>query len=386
MPFFQQFSRPQDTLRALARPMVQHARTVPAHARHLWHRGRGPLAVFLPYRGREEASLVRIYAIAAALRPLGWRTLVLPWKLTLDQRRRFLALVRADVVVMQGVRHPLNRPALYPGIPIVMDMDDADFHLPHLTAHLRQAMPDLTAMIAGSQYVADWCRDAGCPEAHVVWTGMAASPGAGTPHERRPPVVAWAQTRPMTYTDEARMVREVASALARQRPDMRLRLYDRQPEDDGAFADWFQQAGISVEWCEKSQFSDYLQSFDDVAIGFAPLSEASPFSRGKSFGKVLAYLDRHVPVICSDAGEHSHFFGPDTGIMSNDPDVWVQGALQLLADPDTRQRMADTAFAMFRKELSQASAVSKIDRVLRGVLPEKLHNIDYQHIKSATLS
>jgi hypothetical protein len=59
--------------------------------------------------------LLRIYTIAAALRPLGWRTAVLPPGLDLAQRQRLIRLIVPDVLVMQGARHPLNRPALYPG-------------------------------------------------------------------------------------------------------------------------------------------------------------------------------------------------------------------------------------------------------------------------------
>lgn len=91
------------------------------------------------------------YGIAQALRELGWRTLVLPWKLTLAQRRRFLAWSRPDVVVMQGVRHGLNRPALYPDWPILLDMDDADFHLPHLAEPVRDAMGHVVGVIARSR-------------------------------------------------------------------------------------------------------------------------------------------------------------------------------------------------------------------------------------------
>jgi len=118
------------------------------------------MAVFLPAYGPEGAALLRIYKVAQNLRDLGWRTLVLPWKLTLAQRHRFLARAAADIVVMQGARHALNRPELYPGQTILFDMDDADFHLPHLAEPIRASMPHVSAVIAGSAYIADWCRAA----------------------------------------------------------------------------------------------------------------------------------------------------------------------------------------------------------------------------------
>ena len=92
----------------------------------------GKAAAFLPSKPRAQSSLLRIYAVAESLRDLGWTTLVLPATLDLAQRRRLLARFAPDVIVMQGARHELNRPALYPGFRIAYDMDDADFHLPKL--------------------------------------------------------------------------------------------------------------------------------------------------------------------------------------------------------------------------------------------------------------
>ena len=326
--------------------------------------------MFLPASGPEGAALLRIHAIAGALRPLGWRTLVLPWRLTLAQRQRFLDRIRPDVIVMQGARHALNRPVLYPGVPIVFDMDDADFHLPHLAEPVRRAMPHVAAVIAGSRYVADWCRAAGAEQVHVVWTGSPVSAAPRVPQALRPPVIAWAQTRPATYLREAALVRRVTAALAARHPGITLRLYDWQKGDDPGFAQSFAQPGLTVEWRKTCRYSDYLQSFGDVSLGFAPLCPETPFSRGKSFGKVLAYLDRGVPVLASDACEHGRFFTPATGIVSNDEAVWVEAAARLLTRPDERQQIADRAFAAYAQRLSMPCAARRVADVLRAVIVE----------------
>lgn len=352
-------------LKALARPALDAARGVPVRAR-MWRMvGEGPLAVFLPAAGREGSALLRIHNVAGALGPLGWRCLVLPWRLSLAQRRRFLATLAPDVVVMQGARHPLNRPVLYRGLTIVYDMDDADFHLDHLAGPVRQAMPDVRLVTAGSAYIAQWCREAGAGEARVVWTGTPVSPRPRPPQALRPPVMAWAQTRPMTYVREAALVREAAARIAARRPGVILRLYDRRAGDDPGFAESFAAPGLTVEWCEKARYSDYLASFDDVALGVAPLCPETPFSRGKSFGKVLAYLDRKVPVIASDAGEHGGFFSAATGVVTNDLDRWSAAAAGLLDAADQRQAMADAAFLEFRARLTTDAAASRLDTLLR---------------------
>ena len=78
-------------LKALAGPALGLLREAPVHSDWVRQRGRGPLVIFLPAYGPEGAALLRIYNLAAALRPLGWRTLVLPATLSLAQRRRLLA-------------------------------------------------------------------------------------------------------------------------------------------------------------------------------------------------------------------------------------------------------------------------------------------------------
>ena len=223
-------------------------------------------------------------------------------------------------------------------------------------------------MIAGSRYVADWCRAAGAEQVHVIWTGSPVSAAPRVPQALRPPVIAWAQTRPATYLREAALVRRVTAALAARHPGITLRLYDRQKGDDPGFAQSFVQPGLTVEWRKTCRYSDYLQSFGDVSLGFAPLCPETPFSRGKSFGKVLAYLDRGVPVLASDACEHGRFFTPATGIVSNDEAVWVEAAARLLSDAPARQAMADAGFEAFTRDLSLEAAARQVADVLASVV------------------
>lgn len=358
-----------DGLRGIARPVLHGFREIPVHSARILQPGRGPLAVFLPARGPNGASLLRIYAVAQQMRTQGWRTLVLPWKLTLAQRHRFIARSAPDILVMQTARHVLNDPALYGDVPVLYDMDDADFHLPHLAAPVRAAMPRVSAVIAGSRYIADWARAAGAPAAHVVWTGTPPLKRVRPPQAVRPPVIAWAQTRPMDYRREADMVRDVTARLAARHPGITLRLYDRQPGDDPAYAQSFAAPGLTVEWRAACRYRAYLASFDDVALGLAPLAPDMPFSRGKCFGKVLGYLDARVPVLASAAGEHERFFTAATGLVSNDPGVWVTAAATLLEDAAARQTMADAAYEQYRARLSIEAAAVRTDRVLRQYLP-----------------
>ena len=363
------FAFPLQVAKAGLRPAARLLRAIPVHAEVMRQsRRQGPRLVFLPAYGPEGAALLRIYGMAEALQAFGWQSLVLPPGLTLAQRLAFLRRIDPDVVVMQGARHALNRPALYRDWRIVFDMDDADFHLPHLSGPVRRAMADVAAVIAGSAYVADWCRLAGARDAHVVWTGTPVSARPRTPQSARPPVVAWAQTRPMTYRGEAALVARVMRALAARRPGVTLRLYDRRLRDDPGFAASFAAPGLTVEWREAMDYSAYLESFDDVAIGLAPLSPDAPFARGKSFGKILAYLDRKVPVIGSREGEHGAFFTAETGVITNDPEAWVTALDHLLGDGAARQAMAEAAYEAFSLRLSREAAAEQVSAILMGVV------------------
>jgi glycosyltransferase involved in cell wall biosynthesis len=352
--------------RSYVRPLRGFLREAPVWPAVL-RRGRGPVAVFLPATGPETSALLRIYSIAAALRPLGWRTVILPPGLDLAQRQRLIQRIGPDVLVMQGARHALNRPMLYPGRRIVYDMDDADFHLPHLAAPVTEAMPEVAAVIAGSRYVADWCRGQGA-EAHVVWTGAPVSARPWRAHAARPSVVAWAQGDPVSYVRERAFVEDVMSRVAARRPGAQLRLYGRQPGQGDDILVPFRAMGVSVEWLPAMSYGRFLSALDDVAVGLSPICPDNPFSRGKSFGKVLAYLDRGVPVVASDEADHPLFFRPGMGVVSNEAATWAETVLALLDDAGARQAMADRAGEAFRSGLSREAAACGVDRVMRGVL------------------
>ena len=112
----------------------------------------------------------------------------------------------------------------------------------------------------------------------------------------------------------------------------------------------------------------FLASLRDVAVGLSPIVAASPFSQGKSFGKILGYLDAGVPVIASDEADHALFFTAESGVVSNDPAVWEAAVARLLDDGAARAAMAGAARADMQRRLSVAAAAARLDGVLRGLL------------------
>ena len=102
-----------------------------------------------------------------------------------------------------------------------------------------------------------------------------------------------------------------------------------------------------------------------MAVGLSPIVPGSVFSRGKSFGKILGYLDAGVPVICSDEADHALFFRDGTGVVSNDPVRWRAEIARLLADPAARQDMAGRARAELCRRLTLAEAARRVGAALR---------------------
>lgn len=355
--------RPLQAFGQLTFGLIREARIVAKSA--LGPNGPSGKVVFLPAGGSGSGSTrLRIEGIAGGIGRLGWQATVLPPALGDGARRRRIAALVPDLVVMQGIRHPLNRPHFLGDIPVLLDLDDADFHIPRFREPLEAAMRDVVGVIAGSRYIANWCLRAGAPETSVIWTSAEVSRLPRPPQAGRPPVVAWAQSRPMNYTAEAQMVRAAMRRLGALRPGVRLRLFDRKPGDDAGFATGFEAPGVSVEWLPRMRYSEYLAAHDEVAVGLAPLARENPFSRGKSFGKILACLDRKVPVIASDLGEPRHFFTDKTGVLADDPARIAQVAAQLLRDARARQDIADRAHLAFRDRLGLEHAVAATADVL----------------------
>ena len=355
-------------LARLRRQGVDGLREIGAHAICRPRSGQGPLAVFMPAGPVSDGAVrLRIHAPARALREMGWHTTVLPWKLGVIGRQRIIARLSPDILVIQGVRHPANRPHLYPGRHVLLDVDDADFHLPHLAAPMETALASVAGVVAGSAYIARWAQERGVA-AHVIWTGTIPSHRPPDAMPARPPVVAWAQTRPMTYLREAEMVRAAIAQVADRHPGTTLRLYDRQAGDDPGFADSFRTPGLTVEWRATSGYARYLRSFDDVAVGLAPLAPETPFSRGKSFGKVLAYLDRGAAVVASDAGEHGAIFDGRNGRLVRGPVEMAEATLDFLRNPVLQRRTAEAGRATLQSQLSVQASARRMVTVLDTTL------------------
>lgn len=331
-------------------------------------RGRGitPRIAFLPSDSRVQSSLLRAYNIADELEKRGWATLVVPQQLTLAQRRRVLSAFGPGLIVMQQCRHPLNRVGLLPDCPLVLDIDDADFLDPGLTEILAQTARASVGVICGSRYIRDWAAQFS-DNARVIWTTTPIRERAYPDAGRREPIVTWAQSSPLGYPAELDFVAEVMTGVARRRGPTRFRLYGWDAGPEHPVLDRLRETGLQVELLPFMGYDDFIDSLATVAVGLSPIIPEG-FSKGKSFGKILAYLDAGVPVICSDEVDHALFFTRDSGVVSNAPGVWVDQICRLLADPGARTTMANAAHADYLRRLSTARGGELVLEFLDGLV------------------
>ena len=189
---------------------------------------RGSPAVAILLNGRSGSNILRGVQVAEGLRKLGWRAVIVPEHLRLGQRRRVLRSIAPDVLLVKGSRHPLNRRDLLAGYPYVVDLDDADFLDPAHSEVLADLARGAAGFIAGSRFIRDWAKEF-CDDVEIIWTGSHPSAAGNVAHDRRAPVLTWAQSDPLAYRSELSFVADVVDRVLRQRSRLRLRLYGRKP-------------------------------------------------------------------------------------------------------------------------------------------------------------
>jgi glycosyltransferase involved in cell wall biosynthesis len=353
-------------------------REIGLYARAIAQWRKGPAVLYFPSQGMDDgAARLRAFAIAGELRRMGWRSAVCPKQLGLSARRRAIAMLKPDIVVMQTARHPLNRPHLFPGVPIVIDLDDADYIDPQSAEPLIAALSESVGAIAGSRAVARFCR-AHVQPVTVIWTGTPPSDGPMASQIDRKPIVTWAASTPVGHRDEAEFLRQVLQELVAAKVDFSFRCYS----DDGSGA--YRQMvarmvpqGVAVETFPYLIYEKFLQSLQSVAIGLAPLTEMDGFSGGKSFGKILAYVDCNVPVITHPVVDHPLFFRDwENGVMLETPKDWAAAIAKLLGDPALREAMASSARLDLERRLSTETAARLTDRFLRERLRDRAYGDD----------
>jgi glycosyltransferase involved in cell wall biosynthesis len=227
---------------------------------------------------------------------------------------------------------------------------------------------EAVAVICGSRFVRDWAAQYN-ENTHIVWTGTPPTQQPPVPHASRRRIVTWAQSAPSQYkSDFDFIVGILVKVSIRVGASFTFRLYGCDPVDVEPNLDPLKRVGVTIEHVPYLPYDLFLSSLREVAVGLSSLSDVSPFNQGKSFGKILAYLDACVPIVCSDKADHSLLFDEKSAVVSNDPDRWVAAISDLLDDPEQRDQMSAAAYHLFQRELSTDAAAKKVAKVFEDVL------------------
>lgn len=338
--------------------------------------GERPRVAFLNSQGSVQSGLLRAHNIAAGLASHGWASIVIDPSLSLVQRNRLLERFKPDVVVVQQCRHRLNRLEHISKWHFVLDIDDADFLDPKLTPVLESVASYAAAVMAGNCYLRDWALQFNS-NVSVVWTGTPLTAAPRPSHRQRAPIITWAQSGPLGYPDELAFCRDIILGVVSRIGPVDFRLYDCEGKENHPVLKDLEAAGVRLQLLPFMKYDQFLASLQQASIGLSPLAGRN-FSLGKSFGKILGYIDARVPVICSDSADHGLFFTSQSGVVSNDPDVWVDAICCLLADPDARDRMAASAYDLALSRLSTEAATRQVHEILSQVRLEAVNALPRQ--------
>jgi hypothetical protein len=313
------------------------------------------------------ASGLRGYSLAQELRHFGWRTILLPKQIELSQRQRLVRLEHPHVVVLQKSRHPLNRPKYFPGSTCVFDIDDADFVNPNFHDSVIECIRESAGVIAGSHFVAEYARQFNS-RVWVVWTG---SRPTNRPPARKlnPPVVAWAISDVDLYPNEFAFVLSALNSVKTNNWQFWLfGVADAEKLQNRLTS--FARRGIPCRMFPFMPYQDFLRTLDMVSIGLAPLVPSkSEFSQGKSFGKVLGYLNSRAAIVASDSADHPKFFKDSlNGFLASNPHEFAERIERLLSDENLRKLITERAYHDYVAQLSISAVAKRMDSLLRSFL------------------
>lgn len=257
-----------------------------------------------------------------------------------------LRLRRYDVVWIEKEALPWFPAAIerglfwVPGVPIVVDYDDATFHAYDrhrlrvvrllLGGKIDGIMRTADLVIAGNAYIADRAAASGARNVARLPTAVDLGHYASAP--RRPHTeeqalsIGWIGS-PMTSAYLERL-RAPLAELAGRLP-LRMRLIGATPEV---------LAGLPVEvvpWSVETEAAELAR----CDVGIMPIPD-QPWERGKCGYKLIQYMASGLPVVASPVGANREIVVPgETGFFAETDADWAAALLRLYEEQSLRERM-----------------------------------------------
>lgn len=287
----------------------------------------------------------------------GWRALAKPLSVV-SRLRQAREIDRHDVVWFQ-------RPAIeyYTAWferraarrrPTVFDFDDAIFHNKWgLERHkIRRIIDSAHEVVAGNAYLAEFA--AAPDKTTIIPTVVDADRYAPRPDPDGRFAIVWTG-----MSHNLRELAPYAGALRRVLAETGGRLVIVADRLDAPFL-----AGLDVEFVRWSPAVE-VSALAAGHVGVMPLAD-TPYNRGKCAFKLIQYMARAIPVVCSPVGANTDVVrdGVD-GMHAATPDAWATALIDLARDPAMRMRLGAAARQRVVDSYSVAAVAPRYLDVIR---------------------
>jgi glycosyltransferase involved in cell wall biosynthesis len=301
-----------------------------------------------------------------------WNVILVPPQLELSQRKRLCRLLNPDVCLILKTRNYKNHPLHYKNIPTIFLIDDADFLDPSETQNVIDCTSQASLVIAANQFVADWCS---AYNNNVVKIWVPHNPQRlpnSTENSLRPNRILWAAANPKGYQLEQRLIVDSLLALKEKRNDFQFWVTGC---DDKAWTDEFIRPLLQADIEVKTHgfiksYKEYMRILASCPIGLHPICLDNPYSKGKSFGKILSYMVANTCVVTNDVPDHNEVLshGENAMIAENCSD-YADSLSHLLDNPSLRQNYTDQAYRDFLDNLATPVATQRMFDAIKSTFP-----------------
>ena len=260
-----------------------------------------------------------------------------------------------------------ERLAFLPRRPVVVDYDDAIFHMYDLhrkgfvrwllADKLRPLLRSADTVICGNEYLRDYAAQF-CPNSVIVPTVVDTEvyrPASRSRSSDHPLVIGWIGS-PSTWVNVEPLLPAILATVERHGAVFRaIGGGPRAKEAQGVEA---------LDWREEREVQD-IQNMD---IGIMPLLD-DPFQRGKCGYKLIQYMATGLPVLASPVGVNRDIVAPgQNGFLATSASEWTTALEMLLGDAALRRQLGAAGRKIVEKEYSLRAHQGRVFDLLSGAV------------------
>lgn len=253
-------------------------------------------------------------------------------------------------------------------VPYVVDYDDAIFHNYDLHSSravrfllgskLKSLLSGAAAVTAGNAYLADYARQHGAHNVHIIPTVVDVSRYRHTPEPADETFrIGWIGS-PST-AQYLSVVLETLRRVAQARKIVLVTI--------GAVSLDLPRVPLERHAWSLDAEAKLLES---IHVGIMPLRD-SPWERGKCGYKLIQYMASGRPVVASPVGVNAEIVTPDVGILAGEDNAWFDTLIKLANQPELRQRLGKAARARVEHTFALHVTAPKIAGILEDAARER---------------